>query len=553
MRGQPRRSALHRQIGAARAVLRAGSLRDCQLSLALARTTDLAQLVAVSAYLFDNGGLTSVAAYGVIRTIAPAAAVPVMTALTGRVGHGRLLWLLALLAAAASAVTVVVLVADGSSVVVLVLGAVIGIALGSFRPIMSALMPSLVSRPDQLVACTASAGFLDGVTSLAGPLLAGVLLGVAGPAWTVGTTTALLVAAALLAGRLPVPRTIPDDEIVSSSSEGFASVFRRPEALVIAVLVPCQTFVRGALNVIVVVFAIDALQRDDSSIGLLLGAIGAGGVLASPIAIGVVSARHLYRALGLGLALWGLPLAITSGRPAFAVILLLFAVIGVGNVLIDIGAFTALARAVPDPALAKAFGVLESLLQVGMALGAVIAGVLLDQFGPRVALLSVGLLLPAVAAISAPLLIRFDAQLEHRDVEADLLRRQALFADLPMPVIDRLSTRLEPVEFAAGERILTEGDHGDRYLIIAEGTVDFTQRGAMVNSLDAGSGFGEIALVRDVRRTATATARTRVLARTLDRSAFLGAMGCDPRARAAADAVADERLARTPASDGLET
>jgi MFS family permease len=543
---QPARSSIFgQQLHAARAVLRTGPLRDCQLSLALARTTDLAQLVGVSAFLFEHGGLGHVAAYGVVRTIAPAIVVPMATALTGRVGHGRMLAVLALLAAGASAAMVAVLAATGPTAVVIALGAIVGVALGTFRPITGALMPCLVGRPDELVACTASAGFLDGVTSLVGPLLAGLLLGVAGPSWTVGVTVGLLVVAAVLAARLPVPRLMADESGELGAGEGFRSMFRRPQARVIALLVPCQTFVRGALNVIVVVFVIDALHRDDSAIGLLLGAIGLGGVIASPIMIGFVSARHLYRTLGLGLALWGMPLALAASRPAFVVVVMLFAAVGLGNVLIDIGGFSALSRAVPDRALAKAFGLLEALIQFGMALGAVVAGLLLDHFGPRVALLAVGLFLPVAAALAAPFLERFDARLEHRELEAELLRRQALFAELPMPVLDGVASRLEPAEFAAGEVIMAEGDHGDCYVIVVDGTVDFTQDGTRINSLGAGAGFGEIALVRDSTRTATATARTAVVARTLDRTAFLGAMGCDPRARAVADAVADERLART--------
>jgi len=538
---------MRRQLDAVRVVFASRWLRDCQLSVALARSIDLAQLVAVSAYLFESGGLRSVAAYGVVRTIAPALGVPLVTAAAGRIAHGRLLRLVALVAALASAGIVAIMVTDGPATAVLVLSAVAGIGIGAFRPVTSALMPTLVRRPEELVACSAATGFLDSVTTLLGPLLAGVLLVVAGPAWAVGATVPLLVAAGLVIGGVPAPPVMAAGP--SAGGSGFAALFSRPEAAVIGVLGPLQTFVRGALQVIVVVFVIEVLRLDDGAIGVLFAVMGVGGILALPAAVAIMGSRRLYRAFGLGLVLWGLPVAVTAGVPVYPAVLVLFAVIGVGNVLVDVSAYSALPRAVPDRDLAKAFGLFEALIQIGMALGAVAAGLLLEEFGAEVSLLVVGLLLPIAAGVAAPFLRRFDARLEHHDVEVSLLRRQPVFEELPMSVLDNLGGRMKPATFAAKDVIMREGDPGERYVLIVDGEVVFSQHGAEVNRLGDGAGFGEIALVRDTRRTATAVAGTAVNARTLDRDSFLAALGCDPRAWAAADAVADERLARSPGQE----
>lgn len=534
-----------RQVDAVRVVFTNRSLRDCQVALALVRTVDLAQLVAVSAFLFEHGGLSSVAAYGVVRTAAPAVGAPVVTSATARMGHGRVLRLLGLAAALASAGITAALITRATAAVVLVLAAVVGVALAPFRPISSALMPSLVSRPDELVACTAAAGFLDGATTVAGPLLAGVLLGVAGAEWAVGATVVLLVAAALFAGRLPTVRSLNLEPTTKASGNALRALFASPESATIAILAPCQTFVRGALNVIVVVFVVDAMGLNDGAIGVLLAAIGVGGMIALPAVLGIVSTRRMYRSFGLGLALWGLPLVITSGVPRLAAAVVLFAIVGVGNVLVDVSAYSALPRAVPDRVLAKVFGLLEALLQIGMALGAVVAGVLLHALGAQTALLVVGLLLPALAIAAAPLLRRFDARLAHHDLEVDLLRGQPLFEDLSMPVLDNLAARLIPAHFHARDVIMSEGDYGDQYVLIVDGSVAFTQGGARVNTLHSGGAFGEIALVRDIPRTATAVATTSVEARTLDREAFLAALGCSTDAPIRADAVIGEHLART--------
>ena len=503
--------------------------------------------MAVSTLLFQLGGLGTVAVYGVVRTIVPALGVPLVAAAAGRFGHGRMLRAITATAAVASAGIVAAMLTLPTGVevvVVLVLAAVIGTALGAFRPITSALMPSLVRRPQELVACTASAGFLGGATTIAGPLLAGLLVAVAGQEWAIGATVVLLLLAALFAGRLPTPPMMRSDPAGRRRGGAVGTLFSSPQAASIGVLLPCQTFVRGALNVIVVGYVVHTLDLGEGAVGLLLADIGIGGILAFPAALAIVGVSRLYRSVGLGLFLWGLPLALAALVPYPAAAIALFAVVGIGNALLDVSAFSALPRAVPGHTLHTAFGVLESLLQIGMAIGAAAAGVLLALLDPRLALLVVGLFLPVVALVAAPMLRRFDTGLEHHEVEVELLRQQPVFESLPMPVLDNLGGRMLPVEFETGEVIMAEGDEGDRYVLIVDGEVTFSQRGSVINSLGDGAAFGEIALVHDVRRTATAVAATTVHARTLDRDAFLSALGCDPRARAVADATAAERLAR---------
>jgi hypothetical protein len=432
----------------------------------------------------------------------------------------------------------------GPSTVVLVLAVVVGIALGSFRPITSALVPSLVRRPEELVACTASAGFLDGATVVAGPLLAGALLGVAGAAWAVGTTVVLLVIAALLAGRLPAALTVNLEPTTKASDYVLRAVFATPESATIAILGPCQT-VRGALNAS---WWSSWWTPCDwtTAPSVSCSSYRSRRHVALPAALGIVGTRRIYRLFGLGRHC-GLPLR--PPRESRIATAALFAVVA-GNV-----PHRRPARSARYPArrliasFAKAFGLLEALFQVGMALGAIGAAVLLHAFGARIALLVVGLLLPVLAIAVAPLLRRFDARLEHHDLEVELLRHQPIFEDLPMPVLDNLAGRLVPVQFHAGEVIMSEGDYGDRYLLIVDGAVAFTQHGASVNALQSGSAFGEIALVRDIPRTATAVATTPVVARALDREAFLAALGCDPGAHVSADAVVDEHLARTPTTN----
>jgi hypothetical protein len=93
-----------------------------------------------------------------------------------------------------------------------------------------------------------------------------------------------------------------------------------------------------------------------------------------------LTGRQLFRALGLGLVLWGLPLAAAAAVvPHVAVVLLLFPIVGVGNDLVDLGAFSALPRVVPERVLPTVFGLLEAAIQLGAARGAAAVGVLLTR------------------------------------------------------------------------------------------------------------------------------------------------------------------------------
>lgn len=535
---------LRRQFGAMTVVFANPGLRTCQLSLAFARAVDLAQLVAVSAYLYSQGGAGPVAAYGVIRALAAAVGVPTITTATGRLGHGGLLRILGCVAAVASVGMSLMMFATGPVSVVLILAGIGGLAIGAFRPICSSLMPSLVNTPEELVACNAATGLLDATSTLVGPLLAGGLLGLVGPDWAVVVTALILAVTAAMSGTIPVPTAMPPVVEDRSPLDALRMFVRTPQTRTLGVLGMLQTLVRGAMNVIAVVLAIDLMGVGEAGVGVLFAALGIGGLIGLPLTVSVVGRQRLYRSFGIGLVLFGAPLVLTGALPVFGFALLLFGIIGIGNVFLDVSAYSALPRAVPDHMLPRILGILEAAYQIGMALGAAIAGVLLAQLDTRLTLVIVGLLLPICALVTARQLRSFDKQLGSRDAEVDLLRGQPLFEPLPMPILDNLATRLEPAEFLPGEVIMAEGDKGDRYVLIVDGTVTISKGGTNVASLEGGEAFGEIALIRNTPRTATATAATGVVARTLDYNAFLAALGCDPRARQAAETVADDRFRR---------
>jgi putative peptide zinc metalloprotease protein len=105
---------------------------------------------------------------------------------------------------------------------------------------------------------------------------------------------------------------------------------------------------------------------------------------------------------------------------------------------------------------------------------------------------------------------RLEAALAYRQEVAEM----ALFRDLSSAELDVLLARLVPVEAAAGETIIRQGDSGERFYVVRSGAVEVERDGQVLARLGPGDAFGEIALLLDVPRTATVTAvePTRLLA-----------------------------------------
>jgi CRP-like cAMP-binding protein/Zn-dependent protease len=100
------------------------------------------------------------------------------------------------------------------------------------------------------------------------------------------------------------------------------------------------------------------------------------------------------------------------------------------------------------------------------------------------------------------------------------LRGLSCFAGLSTAQLWELLEGGAWVSFAPGEQIMREGDVGDSFYALSSGQVDIVKDERLVNTIGRGSYFGEVALLMEVPRTATVTARTPVRAFRLEREGF---------------------------------
>ncbi len=558
MAGAGLRVRLGNAAGAFTSNARNPHLRRAQLSFLGAWTAEWAFTVGLGIVAYRDGGATAVGLVGLLRMAPSALLAPLLSPLADKGRRERVLILVSVLRAVVTGAAAVVVGAGGPAQIVYGLAVLSTIAATLYRPAHSALLPSLCHTGYELASANVVRGLLDAAATLVGPLLAALLLQMAGVTVVFAVAAGASLWAAALLVRLdydapPRPSAPTESNLVRSAVDGIRVVGRSRDLALIMGLAMAQSFTRGALTVLTVVLAIELLGSGEAGAGILTAAIGAGAVLGSFSASLLVGTRRLGGWFAVGVALWGLPVTLIGVFPHEVAALGLLACVGVGNSLIDLAGFTLLARLAADDVLARVFGVLESLVALSIGVGAVIASVVVDAAGVRAALVVVGLLCPVLAVASWQRLRGLDRSIGVRDDDIDLLHQVAMLNVLPLPAIEQLARGLEPVEVPAGHVVFQQGDVGDHYYVIESGDAEVVGDGQVVAALGPGVGFGEIALLRRIRRTATVRATSDLRLRALGSDGFLPVvLGYTPSAREAG-AVVDSRLERFAPREDPET
>jgi MFS family permease len=546
-------SALANRLAVARrdfgAVLRNRDVLRLELAWAFSIISTWAYSIAVVVFSFEKGGATAVGLVGLLRWLAAGLVSPFAALLADRYERRAVMVASDLLRAVLIAGAAAAVLADASAYVVYVLAALVSIAGTPFRPAEAALTPQLVRTPEELGAANVVASAIESTGIFVGPALGGLLL-----AWTSVSTAFLVTAVGVAISAVLIRRSRPAgrpegegeglDTIRDELLEGFRAIFKRRSVALLVGLFAAQTFVDGLLSVLIAVVALDYLSGGASTVGWLNAASGIGGLVGAGLAGVLVGRGKLAADFGLGVVLFGLPLALLASWKSEGLALVLLAGVGVGNTLADVSGMTLLQRVTPPAVVGRVFGVLESVLLLTVALGAATAPALVSVLGTRGALVVAGLFLPALVVPSFGVLRRIDDLAAGPHPDLDVLRGVPFFVSLPETALERLAAAAERVQVPAGEDVVKQGEAGDRFYVVAEGELGVSVDGAEVATLHDGDYFGEIALLRDVPRTATVRARRDSVLVALDRDDFLTAVNGYAPSLSSAEAVVGLRLAR---------
>jgi MFS family permease len=524
-------------------------MRRVQGGWLLAITAEWIYLVSLLVLAYDLGGVLAVGLISMVRMLPAALLGPMVATLTDRLPRQRVLlgvhlgraMLIALIAFSAM---------SGLPAVLIFTGALLeGILATLHRPTTASLLPSLARAPEELVASNATMSLSEGFAVLVGPAIGGLLLA------TVGAQTGLLAGAigfglaglALIGVR---PAQMGTAAVAATAGRarlaelfgGFATLRRQPHIGTVVLVLVSQTFVRGILTVLIVAVAVELLQIGEAGVGYLNSALGAGGLVGAVIGLTMVVRRRLAPVMLVSLALWSLPIAAIGLAPGVMVAFAALALIGVANATLDISAFTILQRIVPNAVRGRVFGAMEGAISLTIGLGSLVAPLLVALVGLEGALVITGLILPTVALVGARAVIAAEARAIVPERELALLRGVPMFAPLPLTMIEQLAGAVDPSRWPAGTAIVEQGDASDCFYIIAAGRAAVIHDGSQVAELGVGEGFGEIALLREVPRTATVRAETELEVMRLGRAEFLAAITGTDQSVEAANAVVGSRM-----------
>jgi hypothetical protein len=582
--------AMVRRVPAVVAVFRAAFqnpvLRRAGFAYALFGAAEFGVWIALLVFAFGHGGSTASMVMVLVQLIPCVICGPFFGALADRHPPARVLRVGYALQMASMAAVAGAIGAGAPTVVVFLLAPLTSLSLTVTRPPQAALLPAIVRTPEELTAANVMSGWTDGGASLVGPAVAGVLLAWRGAGLAVAGMAAMSAGSLLLMTGVHGPtatsssvRPLEKEEGDGQTAEGRAATnrssrragafsslraaaranaqvaTRHPQIRVLLTLHTLYFVLIGSLDLLCVVLAARLLHMGPGGAGFLNAALGGGALLAGFITVFLVGRRHLARTLTVSLAAAVAALAVIDAVPRVGPVVLLIGTVGLAGAVFDVTSRTLLQRSAPSDAIAGSFSILEALMDLGLALGAILVRVALAVGGIRAALIAPAAVTLLVMAVLWPRLRRIDSAATVPQVEIKMLRSIPLFAALPAPSIEGIARELHRLAVIEGTVVITEGDRGDSYYAVADGQLVVSRHGRTLQTVARGDGFGEIALIRDVPRKASVTAVTDALLYVLDKEPFVQTVtGHAPTASTAGSIIAghleDESAPPAGGADG---
>jgi MFS family permease len=538
---------LSRSLGAVAVVFRNPELCRLQIAWALQSLAIWAFAIALGVYAFNVAGTTAVGIAAMVRLLPGALASPFGGLIGDRRSRRSVLVASAALSACLLAGATAAAALSAPVAIVFALAGLFTVATSPYVPAEGALMPLVARTPHELSAANVSRSAMDNIGFLAGALLAGALLAATSPQAVFGAAAAAgVISAALLVGlgrdERPAYAAESSGSVITETAVGASSVLSDPRLRLIGIGLTLLLFFEGAVDVLAVIVALDLLGLTEGSVGYLNAAWGVGALLGGGVLTLLLSRGQLAIGMLLGSLLAGVSLALPGIWVVAVAAYIGWLGMGAGYTFVEVAARTLLQRLGSDEVLARSLAFLESSRFAAMALGSIAVPAVIALFGVRGTVIAMGALLPVFALARWAALRALEIGAPPEPERFGLLREHPIFAPLPIETLERLSHALVELSPGPGEGIITQGEAGERFYLIASGEVEVHVDGAFRRNQSEGDCFGEIALLHSVPRTATVTALEDCRLLALDRDHFISAVTGQARSNEMADSVAEARL-----------
>jgi MFS family permease len=518
--------------------------------MAALRVDDLRTLV--SAFVVDGAATWSYIVvliayvYGRTHSAAWVTAIVCVRYTTGMVlgGYGGVLAdrydrrrVLMVSAAAASLVTfaIAVIVQTNAPLLLLVAAsALLSAVCTPVRPAAGALIPEVVNERD-LVAANSIFAFLESVIVVLGPAVGGLLLLTGKPVYGVLLNAASFVAAAVLYSRLQVRSrgsAEPGGNVVKQWITGVSVLSQHRKALVLTGFLVLDSAAFSGANVLLPALS-EHLGAGSTGYSLLVGANALGGVIAAGLANRLAKSPRLATVIMGSIVLECVPLWLCVYAPNIVSGLILQVLSGVGMVIVDVLAFTALQRDLPRDVLGRVLSAVEVLILGSSLFVAIATSFLYSRFGLAWGLALVGLAFPLIGLAGLPSLRAVDRAAAQRLAELqpyiELLERVDLFSGASRGVLEHLAGLVEQMTVTADTVLIRQGDEPDDLWILAEGLlrVSTVLPDTSIRTLppvEAPGYVGEIGLLHRLPRSATVVTGTECQLLRIPGQEFLAAL-----------------------------
>lgn len=510
---------------AVRTALRARGIPRILIAFGTFRAAEFGVWIATTAVAFEFGGVREATAVLVAQLLPAVATASLVGGWSDRWGERKVLVAGMYVQSVAMASIGILLALDAPRVAAYAGAVVATSAVSTTRPAISALVPLLVPGPRELSAANVAIGWLDGAATLIGPAITAICIA------TIGPNAPFLVFAVAVALAATVAIAIPEAARAAKTGspdipvrDALAAVARAESSRSVLVLLASRAFVEGALDLLYVVIALDVLGGSGADAGWLNAAYGAGALVGASASVVLVGRLALWPAAAAGALVAALGLVALGTTDTNATAAIAFVVIGVGTSVLLIAARTLLQRVTDLRLLCHAFSLAEAGDDTMLLVGSLSIPLIVTVASPQWA----GAAVAGVFLLAVGSQIRTAAIADRRAhaplAEIELLHRLELFAVLSAPALETLAREARPVSLAPGTVIVKEGEPGAEFYAIREGEVAVDRAGERIAVRTAGDGFGELALLFDVPRTATVTAITPVELLAIGRDAFLVAV-----------------------------